>query len=64
MDKVRGETCRLVLKTLNNCESSWVVDVLHNKPINCLFILPIDSCGLDQFGLDTFNGVGFVVGVL
>lgn len=40
------------------------MDVLHNKPINSFFILPVDSCSLDQFRLDAFNGVGLVIGVL
>jgi hypothetical protein len=40
------------------------MDVLHNKPINGLFILPVDSRSLDQFRLDAFNGVGLVIGVL
>ena len=40
------------------------MDVLHNKPINSFFILPVDSCSLDQFRLDSFNGVGLVIGVL
>ena len=40
------------------------MDVLHNKPINGFFILPVGSCSLDQFRLDAFNGVGLVIGVL
>jgi hypothetical protein len=40
------------------------MDVLHNKPINGLFVLPVDSCSLNQFGLDACNGVGVLVGVL
>jgi hypothetical protein len=40
------------------------MDVLHNKPVNGFFILPVDSCSLDQFRLDAFNGVGLVIGVL
>lgn len=40
------------------------MDVLHNKPINSFFVLPVDSRSLDQFRLDAFNGVGLVIGVL
>jgi len=38
--------------------------ILHHKPINCLFVLPVDSCSLNQLGLDASYGVGFVVRVL
>ena len=63
-ERRRGETRRFVFEALNDRKGSWIMDVLHNKPINGLFILPVDSRSLDQFRLDAFNGVGLVIGVL
>ena len=38
--------------------------ILHYEPINCLFVLPVDSSSLDQLGLDASYGVGMIVRVL
>lgn len=54
-------TYALILETLYNRKGSWIVDILHNKPIDGFFVLAIDSGSLDQFGLDPVNGVGLVV---
>ncbi len=58
------KTCRLVFEALDYGKSSWIKDILHHKPINCLFILPVDSCSLDQLCLDAGYGVGMIVRVL
>lgn len=60
---MRGKSYALVLKTLYNGESSWVVDILHNKPIDCLLVLSIDSCSFDELCLQTLNGIRLVVGI-
>lgn len=35
--------------------------ILHNKPIDCLFVFAVDTCCFDELGLETFNGVGLLV---
>jgi hypothetical protein len=40
------------------------MDILHNKPVNCLFVFSVDSCGLNKLGFDTRNRFWIFVGPL
>lgn len=57
----RRKTYTLVLETLNNGKCSWVMDVLHHKPIDGLLVLAVNPSSLNEFGLDALNGVGLFV---
>jgi hypothetical protein len=37
---------------------------LHHKPVNCLLVLPVNSCGFNKLGFDAGDGVGMLVCVL
>ena len=39
------------------------MNVLHNNPVDCLFILAVDSRSLDELGLDPLDGIRLVVSV-
>lgn len=54
---------RFVLEALHDGESSRVVDVLHDQPVNGLLVLAVDPGRLDQLQLDLFDRLGVVIGV-
>ena len=54
-------TYTLVCKSLYNCECSRIVYILHNKPVDCLFVFAVYSSCFDELGLDAVDGVGLVV---
>jgi hypothetical protein len=58
-----GNTHALVLETFYNCECPRIMDILHNKPINCLLILAVDSSSFNELGFDAGNRIGMVVGI-
>lgn len=57
------QTYTLVLEALDNREGSWIMNILHHEPINCLLVLSIDAGGFDQLCLDSLNGLWLVIGV-
>jgi hypothetical protein len=58
-----GDTHALILETFYNCECPRIVDILHNKPINCLLILTVDSSSFNELGFDAGDRIRMVVGV-
>lgn len=56
-------THALILKSFHNSECFWVMYVLHDQPVDGFFVLAIDSCRLNELGLDALNGIRLVVGV-
>lgn len=46
-----------LLETLHDAELAWVVDVLHDEPVDGLFVLSVDSCSFDELALDLFDGL-------
>ncbi len=51
----------LVLKTLYDSKSPWIMDILHHKPINCLLVFAVDTSSFNQLGLNAFDGIWLVV---
>lgn len=45
----------LVLEAFDDAEFSWVVHVLHDKPIHCLFIFPVHASCFNELALDLFD---------
>lgn len=39
------------------------MDILHDQPIDGLFIISIDSCSFDKLCLESNDGVRLVVGI-
>jgi hypothetical protein len=58
-----GKTHALFLETFYNCKCPRIMDILHNKPINCLLILAVDSSSLNELGFDAGDGIRMVVGI-
>jgi hypothetical protein len=50
-----GQTNPFVLKTLYNCKGSWVVDILHDQPVDCLLVFPVDSCSFNELCFNSIN---------
>lgn len=59
----RGKSYTLIFKPLYDCEGSGIVDILHDQPVDCLFIISIDSGSFDKLCFESNNGVRLVVGI-
>lgn len=53
----------LLLKAFDNRELSRVMNVLHDDPIDGLFVLFVDSRGFDEFEFDFFDALRVVFAV-
>lgn len=58
-----NETYGLVFESLNDGKCPRVMNVLHNKPINCLAILAVDPSSFDKLGLEAGDRLGVLVAV-
>ncbi len=58
-----SQTHALGLETLYNSECSWIVNILHNKPVHRLLVLAVHACGFDKLGLDSLDRLGLLVGI-
>jgi hypothetical protein len=56
-------TYSLILEALYNCKCTWVMDILHHKPVNCLLVLAVDACCLNELRLDAVDRVRMVIGI-
>jgi hypothetical protein len=61
--KRSGNTHALVLETFHNCKCFRIMDILHNKPVNCLLILAVDSSSFNKLGFDAGDRIRIVVGI-
>lgn len=41
LEETIGLSYTLILKTFYNCKCSRIVNILHDKPVNCLLVLAI-----------------------
>lgn len=57
------ETYSFVLESLYDGECPGIMYILHDDPVNCLLVLPVHPCRLDELGLDAGNGVRLLVRV-
>lgn len=59
---IATKTYRFLLVSLDNGEISWVGSGLHDEPGDGLLVLTVDAAGLDQLGLEPFDGRGLGIG--
>lgn len=56
-------TYSFVLESLNDGKCPGIMDILHNKPIDCFAILAVDPSSFDKLGLETGNRLWVLVAV-
>jgi hypothetical protein len=52
-----------LLISLNNCEGTGILDVLHHKPGNGFLVLGVDPASLDELGRKLIDALLVILGV-